>query len=278
MPMAVPVGSGALMRPALRALGVGLALAGCVSLPGTAVLDPPAGRVETAEIARAEPAVVFESGLAGYKESWGEVFQTVATANTVFAYDRPGIGRSASTTRPRDGGTIVADLRALLRSRDLRPPYVLVGHSAGGLYMQHYARRYPAEVAGLVLVDPTHPTQFEGAGALENRGGLASAAMTAAGLVGPARAEFDALAETGRAVLAAPELPAAMPVVILIAPSKAGTPIAAFDNAKLADFANLYPHAIAREVGSGHNIQVEHPEVVIEAIREVLSAHDKSSN
>lgn len=258
------------MRLILCIVGLALLLAGCASLPGSVLVNASGERFETAEIIKAEPIVVFESGLAGYKEAWREVFMDISTTNTVFAYNRPGIGRSAATMKPRGGTEIVADLRTLLSSRNLQPPYVLVGHSAGGLYMQLYARMYPSEVAGLVLVDPTHPTQFEGAGALENRGGLASAAIAAAGLLGPARAEFDALAETGQAVLAAPKLPAEMPVVILVAPSKAKTPIAIFDNAKHADFANLYPHAIIREVDSGHNIQIERPQIVAEAIREVI--------
>ena len=115
------------------------------------------------------PAVVFESGLGSYKETWDKVFPVIATTNAVFAYDRPGIGQSTMTSRPRDGATIVEDLRALLKSRNVMPPYVLAGHSAGGLYMQLFARRYPSEVAGVVLVDSTHPTQFEGDGTLDNR-------------------------------------------------------------------------------------------------------------
>lgn len=245
--------------------------AGCASLPGSAVSDVGGQRFETAEILGAPPPVVFESGLAGYKETWRDVFVAISAKNTVFAYNRPGIGRSPGTTRPRDGTVIVEDLRALLHSRNLQPPYILVGHSAGGLYMQLYARTHPSEVAGLVLVDPTHPTQFEGDGALENRGGLSSAAIDAAGLIGPARAEFDALAETGRAVLAAPPLPADMPVTILIAPKPSGTPIAAFDNAKLADFRILYPNAVVREIDGGHNIQREHPQDVISAIEDVVA-------
>ena len=169
------------MRLILCIVGLALLLAGCASLPGSVLVNASGERFETAEIIKAEPIVVFESGLAGYKEAWREVFMDISTTNTVFAYNRPGIGRSAATMKPRGGAEIVADLRALLSSRNLQPPYILVGHSAGGLYMQLYARTYPSEVAGLVLVDPTHPTQFEGAGALENRGGLASAAIAAAG-------------------------------------------------------------------------------------------------
>ena len=144
--------------------------------------------------------------------------------------------------------------------------------------MQLYARRFPSEVAGLVLVDATHPTQFEGAGALKNRSGFGNAIITIAGLAGPTKAEFDALAETGREVLSAPAAPIDMPIVILIAPDRSGTAIADFDNAKRHDFAFLYPSATIREIESGHAIQLDNPLAVIDAIRDVIAmARSRSS-
>jgi pimeloyl-ACP methyl ester carboxylesterase len=234
-------------------------------------METTGGRTEISEQHGAIPAVIFESGLGNYKEIWREVFPTIAKTNAVFAYDRPGIGRSTPTSRPRDGATIVEDLRALLKSRSFSPPYILVGHSAGGLYMQLYARRYPSEVAGLVLVDSTHPTQFEGAGALEARSRFGSAIVSIAGLVGPTKAEFDALAETGREVLTAPAARAELPIIILIAPDRSGTAIADFDNSKRHDFARLYPGAVIREVDSGHHIQLDKPQVVIDAINDAIA-------
>jgi pimeloyl-ACP methyl ester carboxylesterase len=251
---------------------LGAALAGCASLPGDQTASGATGHVEISELAGAAPTVVFESGLGAYKESWGEVFNDIGRTHSVFAYDRPGIGKSQATDRPRDGATIVEDLRALLKSRDLNPPYVLVGHSLGGLYVQVYARRYPAEVAGLVLVDPTHPTQFEGAGALERRGVAASALMGVYEMFGPVRSEFDALPQTGREVLSAPPPPRKLPIVILVAPDRSGSEMAAFDNAKRADYARLYPGADYREVEGGHRIPSENPKAVIDAIRKVLAS------
>jgi pimeloyl-ACP methyl ester carboxylesterase len=245
--------------------------AGCASLPGDQLSETVDGRTEISEQRGAMPAVIFESGMGAYKATWNKVFPVIASTNAVFAYDRPGVGRSTSTGRQRDGATIVEDLRALLKRRNLSPPYILVGHSTGGLYMQLFARRYPSEVVGLVLVDSTHPTQFEGTGALENRSKFGNAIITLAGLAGPAKVEFDALAETGRDVLAAPPALIGMPVVILIAPDKSGTAIAEFDNAKRHDFARLYPNAIIREFDSGHAIQLDNPQAVINAIHDVIA-------
>lgn len=247
-------------------------LSGCATLPGAQTARGPSGPVEISYLPGSAPTVVFEAGLGAHKESWRDVFQALSRTNAVFAYDRPGVGRSASTQRPRDGATIVEDLRALLRDRGIRPPYVLVGHSAGGLYMQLYARNYPGEVAGLVLVDPTHPTQFEGDGALAKRGSLAVGAMALAGTVGPVRQEFEALPQTGAGVLSSTPLPASIPAVILVARDSGTGPAAAFDDAKRADLARIYPTARVQRVDSDHNIPGRRPEAIVEAIRWVLSA------
>jgi pimeloyl-ACP methyl ester carboxylesterase len=137
--------------------------------------------------------------------------------------------------------------------------------------MQLYARLYPEEVVGLVLVDSTHPTQFEGEGSLANRGALASGVMALAGVIGPIRQEFDALTQTGAEVLAAPPLSARIATVILLAGNDDSGPAAAFDKAKRADFARLYPTAQIRWINSSHNIPSEKPEAVLEAIRWVLA-------
>lgn len=221
------------------------------------------------QVDKAGPAVVFENGLGGTLQEWSQVLSAVEETHTVFAYNRPGVGASAPTDHPRDAAGVVEDLRALLRSRGLSPPYVLVGHSMGGLDLQLFARRYPGEVAGLVLVDSTHPKSFEGAGSMENRGPLARAAL-AVGITGSARAEFDALPQSGREVLSAPPLPAALPVVVINAPDPSRSAIAAYDNAMRRDFANLYPGATVIEVDGGHKVPQTHPEAVVEAIGAVL--------
>jgi pimeloyl-ACP methyl ester carboxylesterase len=246
--------------------------AGCAALPGEqATVSLPGGTIEASEIRAGNPPVIFENGLTARKESWDKVFPEIARTNTVFAYNRPGVGGSPPTARPRDGATIVEDLRATLTSRGIRPPYVLVGHSAGGLYMQLYARRYPAEVAGLVLVDSTHPRQFEGPGAMENRSGLANAVI-AIGFSASSKAEFAALAQTGRDVLAQAPLSRRIPAVILIAPDDSGGEMAEIDNAKRRDFARLYPGATMIEAGNRHNVPQARPQMVIDAIRKVLAA------
>jgi len=102
------------------------------------------------------PVVILEAGLGDGKESWAPILKPISRTATVFAYDRAGYGSSKSTNQSRDGATIVAELRATLRSMELDPPFVLVGHSIGGTYMELFARTYPDDVAGVVLIEARH--------------------------------------------------------------------------------------------------------------------------
>lgn len=100
--------------------------------------------------------VVFEAGLGADWTPWDEVASEVARQARIFAYSRPGYGASGPATTPRDPKTIVEELRALLASQGYAPPYLLVGHSNGGGYMELFAKSHADEVIGVVLVDPRH--------------------------------------------------------------------------------------------------------------------------
>lgn len=106
------------------------------------------------------PTVVLESGLGGMSLSWARITPAVAGATRVCAYDRAGQGWSGAASRPQDGLAVATDLHALLAAAGEPAPYVLVGHSTGGAYAMTYAARYPAQVAGMVLLDSSTPDQF----------------------------------------------------------------------------------------------------------------------
>ncbi|WP_162244875.1 alpha/beta fold hydrolase [Massilia sp. Leaf139] len=128
-------------------------------LPSPVVETIEGRRVESLTIRHpaAKEVVVFEGGSRNTIDKWGTVLGQLGSEASVFAYNRPGYGDSEPATTPRDGRTIVEELRRVLRHKGLQPPYVLVGHSLGGLYMQLFARAYPDEVKGLVLVDALYP-------------------------------------------------------------------------------------------------------------------------
>jgi pimeloyl-ACP methyl ester carboxylesterase len=104
--------------------------------------------------------VVLEAGLGDTLDVWADVQPLIAASCTrTVAYTRAGYPGSDPASGPRDAATIVSELRWELKRRGIHPPYVLVGHSLGGLHMQYFARQYPDEIEGLLLVDSTHWNQ-----------------------------------------------------------------------------------------------------------------------
>jgi pimeloyl-ACP methyl ester carboxylesterase len=97
--------------------------------------------------------VVIDAGLSGASYDWEAVASKISAFTTVCTYDRAGYGWSDPGPRPRTSQQVVAELRALLRQAKLEPPFILVGHSWGGLNVRLFASQHPEEVAGLVLVD-----------------------------------------------------------------------------------------------------------------------------
>src|SRR5215213_649289 len=107
------------------------------------------------------PTVVLDAGSGGMSAEWVRVQREVSDTTRVCAYDRAGMGWSEMGPEPRDARQISSELHTLLSKAGIEGPYVLVGHSFGGMYMQTYAAWYPEEVAGVALVDSsTEPDQF----------------------------------------------------------------------------------------------------------------------
>jgi pimeloyl-ACP methyl ester carboxylesterase len=102
------------------------------------------------------PLVLLDAGLGGSSLDWSLVQPGVATFTRVCSYDRAGYGWSDAGPEPRTSGRLVSELHMLLVNAGVPGPYVLVGHSFGGLTMRLFASTYPQEVAGLVLVDSSH--------------------------------------------------------------------------------------------------------------------------
>jgi len=102
------------------------------------------------------PAVVFLAGGGTVGLDYLNVQQRAAELTTSVTYDRAGTGWSDAVDLPRASLEVTDELRALLRVAEVPAPYVMVGHSLGGLYARHYAQRFSGEVAGLVLLDPAH--------------------------------------------------------------------------------------------------------------------------
>ncbi|PFA66725.1 alpha/beta hydrolase [Bacillus sp. AFS015802] len=102
-----------------------------------------------------KPTVVMDAGYGDYSKAWDSIMEDVSKSTQVVVYDRAGLGKSEKSPNPRTSLEMVKELKELLNRLDMKPPYLLVGHSFGGVNVSVYAHEYPKEVAGLVLVDAT---------------------------------------------------------------------------------------------------------------------------
>jgi pimeloyl-ACP methyl ester carboxylesterase len=105
------------------------------------------------------PAVILDAGLGDNYTSWRKAQPEIAQFTQVCSYDRAGLGYSDSSPKPRNSKIFAEELHALLHNAAITPPYVLVGHSLAGFDVRVYASLYRNEVAGTVLVDSSHPEQ-----------------------------------------------------------------------------------------------------------------------
>ena len=249
---------------------IAVLLASCATLPNSKTERIRNRNVEFASIHNNTIPVIFENGLGGKMDWWKKVLPEISKDTTTFVYNRPGYGKSEPVSTARDGSHVVEELRFLLRDQGLNPPYILVGHSLGGLYMQLFARQYPDEVHALILVDSTHPAQLKDKGSPDNWPawvrlvyGVATSPVE--------KQELNAIDTTGENVLSLPAF-AGKPVLVLSAlqPMKEKSRLADDANEKRKDIARLYPGSKQIWVDSGHGIPLEKPESVISAIREVL--------
>jgi pimeloyl-ACP methyl ester carboxylesterase len=129
---------------------------------------PPPGRMVTVgahqlhvmEAGVGSPTVLFEAALGASAISWCRVQPEIAKLTRTFAYDRTGMGFSEAGPLPRTAERIAEELHALLSAARVPGPYILVGHSYGGMVARLYAHQHPQEVEGMVLLDPAHPQEW----------------------------------------------------------------------------------------------------------------------
>lgn len=239
----------------------------------------------TSESGLGRPVVVFVSGLGEDTTTWQDVEPQVATFTHTFAYDRAGLGKSDPSSNPKSIEQMVLELELLLHNAKVPTPCVLVGHSLGGALVQLFAHLHPSEVAGLVLVDPEDgrilerlqahltPSQWD-----ERQRALDQAMPK---FSDAQKAELEGLKRSGKALADALPMPH-VPVILLTGtqkdPSFPGNPIEQDLKLELQnELLSHVPdskHILVPE--SRHYIQNDAPNVVIEAIRDVVSESRKN--
>lgn len=143
-------------------------------------------RLELRRRGQGTPTVVIDAGVTDLLDNWSAVQERIAKFTHVMTYNRAGYGRSEPGPLPRDSGREARELRALLKQASVAGPYVVVGHSLGGLNAQVFSAKYPEDVAGIVLLDPP-PLSFLRRKAYPDLVGLADQAT----------AQWQAIADAG---------------------------------------------------------------------------------
>lgn len=222
------------------------------------------------------PTVVFESGLGHGKRTWGPVFNAVSAVTRAVVYDRAGYGQSEPSRQSRDGLQIVLELRALLHNEGIPPPYVLVGHSLGGTYMKLFAKTFPDEVAGVVLVDARHAEFTQRCRQLGVPRLLYDPPEALLAMMSPvARAELAAAPLTLKQTRRAGPFPN-VPLIVLTQSNAASRwprglgKVWAASQRSMAKMSKLGRIKVCDD--AGHNVHMDRPDVVIKAVLNVVRA------
>lgn len=236
-----------------------------------AKFDVDGHRMRYQQKGKGSPVVVFDAGLGDAHESWRWVWPRVTEFTRVFLYDRAGLGRSESGPAPRTSSRMVDELHALLQGVGTPPPYVLVGHSLGGLNVRLFASRYPDEVAAIVLVDATPLAFPDREHELRSAESITRSETLLALIPEGTRLELESTRLSAEIVRREEDLPA-VPVYVLSSTRPEEDP--RFRDAWIAmqkDLARTVSadrHVLTDQ--SGHYIHYDEPQLVIEAIREAV--------
>jgi pimeloyl-ACP methyl ester carboxylesterase len=249
------------------------------TLPPLQVLQTRGGRLGHVVSGQGTPAIVLFNGAGVSLEGWRALYPAIEALGTVFAWNRFGVKGSDMPSAPQTGTQVIAALRELLGYAGLAPPYVLVGHSLGGLYANLFARLHPAEVAGVLFLEATHPRDHE----VLRRHETFFAQAIGKVLELPQRlfranlhSEIDCVGETVRQLDGAGPFPPVPVTVVtggrappawMMSPAAVGA-----RRAHQQELARLSPdsrHVIAQ--ASGHFPQLTEPQLVLDALAELVS-------
>jgi pimeloyl-ACP methyl ester carboxylesterase len=231
------------------------------------------------------PVIVLEAGAASGLETWAPIVDRIAALAPVVAYDRRGLGQSALDDRPQTLARASTSLHQLLDAIDVPPPYILIGHSYGGVIIRAFAQRYGGAVAGLVYIDtPDIELTYAEADALGPTGRQVAFAPIALPPTVPAgvRAEVDNITQNQNTEFAearAARPPASIPSAVVISTQRNWSGATADVRAGLMrlvikhqqEWAMSTPKGllvVAAHVG--HIVHRDDPELVLRLIRQLL--------
>jgi pimeloyl-ACP methyl ester carboxylesterase len=260
-------------------LGFGIGLWGiCAFGQGTKLVPTPSGKLEMLIRGSGKPPIIFENGFSDSLDDWNSVAAGLSRVAETVQYNRAGFGHSELNQSKRTAQQIPTDLHAALQKAGVKPPYILVGHSVGALYIQEFAFLFPRATTGLVFVDPATVAFYRW---LDRNDPELSEKIREAIGHGPAgpKAQFEGMSKTLRQVAAAWPLPK-VPVILVAAekgiPDFSPRTRKAFSDAQKKLAAQFDRAEVISAVGCGHGIPVECPAVLEKAIFRMLDQLHKS--
>ncbi len=236
-------------------------------------------KVEYELIGRGKPCIVFLNGFGARIASWNKVIPDIADVGTLLLYNRAGIGKSSKATTKQSGDVVIATLREVLKSLQLAPPYILVGWSIGGLFANLFARMYPSETQAVVFVESSSSNPDQLKALLPHATPLLKMIDRLEKFIyrlfpNSGNWEISLFEESGELVRGAGVFPD-IPIVVLsgaktswLRPKSLQEEGVALDG-ELAALTSSGRHVIT--IKSGHLLTLTEPELVIDAIRSVIS-------
>lgn len=239
-------------------------------------------QLQVAQAGQGPYTVVFEAGFASDLSVWRKVAPDIASKAAVLIYSRAGYGKSPARAQPLTLEQSVAELAEVLSRRKVEGPLILVGHSYGGFLIRHFAAAHPQRVAGLVFVDPADEGLESVIGRIDPARLQQDQRMLASSIPAKWQADLQAIQK----ILDAGKLPAMRPlpdvpsVLITSVRARAGsdffqeTPeVVKIKRERHAAFISQFSSgAHIFTPNSGHNIQLQEPELVVAAIGQVLAS------
>ena len=236
-----------------------------------------------------EPTIVFLTGKGRTQADFRKVYNKLEATNTIFSYDRSGIGQSELIRNDRTIDTMAFELNALLVKEKIKPPYILVGHSLGGSIARCFVTMYPDKVSGMVFLDPAHEEEYRNGMAIRTDSDKVvfseqfRSFLKVKGKTKGQHAEskqcfdFDTLGySTNQKILKSTILPLNIPITLILS-TEADIDNdyiekeLEFRNQFFNQWKNLYPQVkIVSVPKTGYFIQMEEPSLVVSEIKEVI--------
>jgi len=226
------------------------------------------------EVKRGQPIVILDSGLGSDSTVWNLVQPEVGKFARVCSYDRAGLGQSDKAPKRGDGDRIIADLHRLLVAANIQPPFVLVGHSLGGVNCRRYAVEYSKDVVGMVFVDSANENEIPRTWEIFREVKGREPTPEEKELLGDEDLDFEQVSEQARQK----RWEGNIPLIVLTRDSSKAPPESEMSRRMQALRKELQADLVKRSKlgeqrvipGAGHDIQLDNPAAVVKAIRDIV--------